>query len=166
MRRWASRRGACAPLRRAPPRPCVLPSLRPQPRDRPPSSFTGVLSQASAYKQRGTDRFSRGRRPGSPGRSGLGLETGFCPAAEHVDLLVRPGAVAGHGAVAQALEDAGRVRLHVGLRPQVERERHGLAVALAEQRLDVRGEADRLVRPRQYGWSVWFGCGLRDGWWP
>ena len=77
----------------------------------------------------------------------LGLEAGFGPAAEHLDLLVRPGAVAGHGAVAQPLEDAGRVRLHVGLRPQVERERHGLAVVLAEQRLDVRGEADRLVRP-------------------
>ena len=33
--------------------------------------------------------------------------------------------------------------------PQVEGERHRLAVVLAEQRLDVRREADRLVRPRQ-----------------
>ena len=82
-------------------------------------------------------------------RSPLRLEAGLGPAAEHLDLLLRPGAVAGHGAVAQAREDAGRVRLHVGLRPQVERERHGLAVALAEQRLDVRREADRLVRARQ-----------------
>ena len=82
-------------------------------------------------------------------RVSAGLEAGFGPAAEHLDLLLRPGAVAGHRAVAQALQDAGRVRLHVGLGPQVEGERHRLAVVLAEQRLDVRREADRLVRPRQ-----------------
>ena len=38
---------------------------------------------------------------------------------------------------------------HVLVRPEVERETHRLAVALAEQGLDVVGEADRLVRARQ-----------------
>ena len=45
----------------------------------------------------------------------------------------------------EVLEDFGGVRLDVVAGPQVERERHGLAVVLAEQRLDVRLEAHRLV---------------------
>src|SRR5215472_4327319 len=89
-----------------------------------------------------------------------GLEAGFGPAAEHLDLLLRPGAVAGHGAVAQALQDAGRVRLYVAWRPQVEGERHRLAVVLAEQRLDVRREADGLVRGGQRDRRLLLGAGL------
>ena len=48
-----------------------------------------------------------------------------------------------------AAEDLGGVAADVVVRPQVEGEAHRLAVPLAEQRLDVRREADRLVRPRQ-----------------
>jgi hypothetical protein len=47
-----------------------------------------------------------------------GLEAGFGPAPEHLDLPGRPGAVAGHGAVIEALEDPGGVGLDIVAGPQ------------------------------------------------
>ena len=44
------------------------------------------------------------RSQASEERARLRLEAGFGPALEHLDLLGRPGAVAGHGAVAEAVE--------------------------------------------------------------
>jgi hypothetical protein len=92
---------------------------------------------------------------------GLRRKAGLGPAPEHLDPLGRPGAVAGHGAVGEAAEDVGGVCLHVVAGPQVERERHGLAVVLAEQRLDVRLEAHGLVGSGQGDLLGVLGAGRR-----
>src|SRR5580700_2194167 len=57
----------------------------------------------------------------------LRLEAGFGPALEHRDPVGGPGAVAGHGAAAELLQDVAGVRLHVVVGPKVERPRHRLA---------------------------------------
>jgi hypothetical protein len=61
------------------------------------------------------------------------------------NLILRPGAVAGHRAVPQAAQDRVTVPGDVVMRPQVEGEPHRPAVALTKERLDVSREADRLV---------------------
>src|SRR2546430_3559431 len=66
------------------------------------------------------------------------------PGAERGDLLVGPGAVAGHVALLEALQDGLGVLLDVLVAPQVEGEAHALLVLLAEQRLDVALVAERL----------------------
>src|SRR5580693_10023549 len=81
-------------------------------------SFAGISVQAI------------GMVTGSVIQRGLRLEAGLGPALEHLDPVGRPGAVAGHAAVLEVFEDLGGVRAVVVVRPQVERERHGLAVVL------------------------------------
>src|SRR5690242_16652497 len=95
------------------------------------------------YSSTEPNSWSAMRRP-LPGVSGL--HPGLGPPLEHPDLGRGPGAVARHGAVLQPLEDIGGVAAHVVGGPQVEGEAHRLPVALAEQRLDVGGEAHLLVR--------------------
>src|SRR4051812_24868444 len=76
---------------------------------------------------------------------------GVDPAPEDVDPVGRPGAVAGHRAVLQPLQDVGGVPADVVGGPQVEGEEHRPAVVLAEQRTDVCGEPHRLGPRRQDG---------------
>src|SRR5262249_37252469 len=73
------------------------------------------------------------------------------PALEGMDLLLRPGSVAGHRPCADLREDLVRVRGDVVVGPEVEGELHRLSVARPEQRFDVLVEADRLPRRRQDG---------------
>src|ERR1700689_4732806 len=86
----------------------------------------------------------RGCPPPPEASARLRREAGLGPALDLLDPVGGPGAVAGHGALAELVEDGGGVRPHVVVGPQVERAHHGLAIMLAEQRLDVRLEAHRL----------------------
>ena len=63
------------------------------------------------------------------------------PALEDGDALRRPCPVAGHRAVAEALEDRVLVRLDVAAGPEVETSEHRVAVLCAEQRTDITLEA-------------------------
>src|SRR5580658_9492235 len=63
------------------------------------------------------------------------------PALEDRDLLRWPCPVAGHRAVAQALEDRALVRLDVAAGPEVEAFEHRVAVLFAEHRTDITLEA-------------------------
>src|SRR6516225_7868399 len=67
--------------------------------------------------------------------------TSVDPADEDVDLLLRPGAVAGHGAGLQPTEYGGGALADVDVRPQAEGEARRLPVAAAEQQLDVLPKA-------------------------
>jgi hypothetical protein len=64
---------------------------------------------------------------------------------EERDSVVRPGAVAGHRAVAKARQDRLGVSGNVVARPEVERPFHRLTIALSKERLDVLLEANRLM---------------------
>src|SRR5258708_10180379 len=101
---------------------------------------------------------SRPGRPADP--SGLHLRRG--PAREDLYPVPRPGAVAGHGPVAEAFQDVRGMSLDVLVGPEVEREAHRVLVPLAEQRLDVGGEADRLAGPGEGHWLGRFLPGLPD----
>ena len=83
------------------------------------------------------------RRPRSMAPSGG--RSRLHPALKGGNLLVRPGAVAGHRAVPQAPQDRVTVAGDVVMRPEVEGEPHRPAVALTKERLDVLREADRVV---------------------
>src|SRR5580704_7464959 len=63
------------------------------------------------------------------------------PALEDRDLLRWPCPVAGHRAVAQALEDRALVRLDVAAGPEVDVLDHRIVVHFAKQRTDVTLEA-------------------------
>jgi hypothetical protein len=69
----------------------------------------------------------------------------FDPAPEELDLLLRPGDVAGHGSVFEAAEDGVGVLADVVVRPEIEGPLHRCTVALTEQRPDLSLEAHRLV---------------------
>src|SRR6266487_1142433 len=74
------------------------------------------------------------------------------PGAELLDLIRGPGAVAGHVAVLEPLEDRGCVLLHVLVPPQVECPLHPGPVLVAEQRPDVLLVAQRhVVSPLRVG---------------
>src|ERR1700674_4474512 len=100
-----------------------------------------------------------GRRCGLARGWPLLAHAGAYPPLERVDLLARPRAVTGHRAVADALEDGVGVALDLVVGPEVKRELHRLAVAMAEQRLDVLFEADRLVCVGQDHRAVLFAGG-------
>src|SRR5258708_10082572 len=99
---------------------------------------------------------SRPGRPADP--SGLHLRRG--PAREDLYPVPRPGAVAGHGPVAEAFQDVRGMSLDVLVGPEVEREAHRVLVPLAEQRLDAGGEADPLAGARRRPWPVPLAPGL------
>jgi hypothetical protein len=63
------------------------------------------------------------------------------PALEDGDVLRRPRPVAGHRAVAEALEDRVLVHLDVAVGPEVEGFEHRVAVLFAEHRTDITLEA-------------------------
>src|SRR5215469_10342261 len=65
------------------------------------------------------------------------------PLPERLDLLFRPGAVAGHVASLQPLEDPLCVLPHVLMAPEVEGPLHLVPVVLAEQGPDVLFEASQ-----------------------
>src|SRR6266498_1457580 len=67
------------------------------------------------------------------------------PALKDGDLISWPGPVAGHRAVAKALQDGTAVAGDVVVRPKVERPFHRLTVALPKERLDVVLEGDGFV---------------------
>jgi hypothetical protein len=73
------------------------------------------------------------------------LLSAFDPALEEVDLCSGPGAIARHGAVAEACEDGVGVSADVVEGPQVEAGLHRLLVTLAEHGLDVGFKAGRAV---------------------
>src|ERR1700722_13016964 len=73
-----------------------------------------------------------------------GRRAGGDPVLEGGDVLWRPGPVAGHRAVAEALEDRALVRLDIAVGPEIEGFEHRVAVLLAEQGTDIMLEA----RPR------------------
>jgi hypothetical protein len=75
------------------------------------------------------------------------------PAPEELDLLLRPRAVAGHGAGLKAAEDGVGVTADIFVGPEIECELHRLAVAFAEHGLDVGLEAHGLVGIRDHGRS-------------
>jgi len=81
------------------------------------------------------------------GRSGAGLRgfAGVDPAAEDGDTLGGPCSVAGHRAGVETMQDGVGVRRDVLEGPEIEAETHRVAVALAEQWLDVLLEADWLM---------------------
>src|ERR1700722_7516138 len=85
-----------------------------------------------------------------PGTASLGT-AGPGPALEDRYLLGGPGAVAGHRAVADPVQDGRGISADVGVGPQVEDKAHRLAILVPEQRLDVLSEAHRLVRAGQHG---------------
>src|SRR6187549_2723431 len=78
---------------------------------------------------------------GTSGKSGRVLRGLVRPVLEDLDLLRRPGVVAGHVPGLQPLEDRVGVAPDIGLVPQVERPLHLGPVGLPEQRLDVLAEA-------------------------
>jgi hypothetical protein len=86
-----------------------------------------------------------GRRRWLTGRCVLGRLARGDPALEGFDALVRPGAVAGHGASPESVQDGVGVLADLFVRPEIEREAHRPSVSLTEERFDVLVEAERLV---------------------
>jgi len=81
-------------------------------------------------------------RLGAPPRPASRWFAGAGPAREDVDLLLGPGAGAGHGASLQLAEDGLGVLADIVIRPLVKGKPHRLAVIWAEQRPDVLLETD------------------------
>jgi hypothetical protein len=81
-------------------------------------------------------------RLGAPPRPASRWFAGAGPAREDVDLLLGPGAGAGHGAGLQLVEDGLGVLADIVMGPQVKGKPHRLAVIGAEQRPDVLLETD------------------------
>src|SRR5260221_4571055 len=100
-------------------------------------SASGTCRSSSSARRSGAPERTARRASGAPFVCRSVRLAAVDPALEKLDLRFGPRAVARHRSVRDAREDRVGVPADIVVGPQVEVGLHGLAVAFAEQRLDV-----------------------------